>query len=87
LHGGGGATLCGRQVQQPPPLLRLLPLLVPPGPLERRIERHGVLGGDDVAERPGDGFRRRRLLGAHGLCLGEVKRGLGSGVLPDGFVA
>jgi hypothetical protein len=48
---GGGATLCGRQVQQPPLLLRLLPLLVPPGPLERRVERYGILGGDDVAER------------------------------------
>jgi hypothetical protein len=45
-RGGGGATLCGRQVQQPPLLLRLLPLPVPHGPVERRVERHGVLGGE-----------------------------------------
>jgi hypothetical protein len=46
----------------PPLQLRLLPLLVPPELLERRVERHGVLGGDDVSERPGDCLVRRLLL-------------------------
>jgi hypothetical protein len=74
--------LCGDQVQQPPLLLPLLPLPLPPRPLQRRVERHGVLGGDDVAQRPLDGLLRRRLLGARSLHLGEVRHGLGSGVLP-----
>jgi hypothetical protein len=74
--------MCGRQVQLPPLLLRLLPLLVTPGPLERRVERHGILGGDDVSERPGDCLMRRLLLRPCGLRLGELRRSLGGVVLP-----
>jgi hypothetical protein len=49
---GVAAAPRGGQVQQPPLLLRLLPLPVMPGPGERRVHRQGVVGGDEVLEGP-----------------------------------
>jgi hypothetical protein len=63
LSGSFGAAPRLRQVQQPPLLLRLLPLPVLPGSGERRIHRHGVVGGDEVGEGLGDRLAKRRVLG------------------------
>jgi hypothetical protein len=72
--GGDGTVPRGHQVQQPPLLLRLLPLPVLPGPGERRVHRQGVVGRDEVLEGPRDRLADRRVLGPRGLCGGEVRR-------------
>jgi hypothetical protein len=51
---GAAAAPRGRQVQQPPLLLRLLPLPVLPRLGERRVHWKGVVGGDEVLEGPRD---------------------------------
>jgi hypothetical protein len=81
LCGSGGTAPHGRQVQQPPLLLRLLPLPVLPGSGERRVHRHGVVGGDEVFEGPCDRLAERRVLGPRCLRGGEVRRSCGRCVL------
>jgi hypothetical protein len=76
-----GAALGGRQVEQPPLLLRLLPLPVLPGPGERRVHRvwrcrrRRGLGGTSRSPRGPPHPRPARPRG------GEVRRSCGRCVL------
>jgi hypothetical protein len=80
-YGGGGAAPRGCQVQQPPLLLRLLPLPVLPRTGERRIHPQGVVGGDDVLKGPRDRLADCRVLGPRSLRGSEVRRSCGRYIL------